>query len=61
MNRKESEETIADSHAARVMRVGSVDELLAEAKIAGVYPLPPEEREWVDAPPVGKEWPNNKE
>jgi antitoxin ChpS len=30
-------------------------ELLAEAKAAGVYPLPPEEREWVDAPAVGGE------
>lgn len=30
-------------------------ELLAEAEAAGVYPLPEQEREWVDAPPVGKE------
>jgi antitoxin ChpS len=30
-------------------------ELLAEAEAAGVYPLPPEEREWIDAPAVGKE------
>lgn len=35
-------------------------ELLAEAEAAGTYPLPPEEREWVDAPPVGKEWPNDE-
>lgn len=33
-------------------------ELLAEAEAAGVYPLPPKEREWVDTAPVGKEWPN---
>lgn len=30
-------------------------ELLAEAEAASVYPLPAEEREWVDAPAVGKE------
>lgn len=32
-------------------------ELLAEAEAAGGYPLPPEQREWVDAPAVGREWP----
>jgi addiction module RelE/StbE family toxin len=32
-------------------------ELLAEAETSGQYPLPPEEREWVDAPAVGREWP----
>lgn len=30
-------------------------ELLAEAETAGVYPLPAEEREWIDAPAIGKE------
>lgn len=30
-------------------------QLLAEAKAAGVYPLPKQEREWIDARPVGKE------
>ncbi|MFN7834820.1 MAG: antitoxin [Burkholderiaceae bacterium] len=30
-------------------------ELLAEAEAAGVYPRPKEEREWIDAPPVGRE------
>jgi len=30
-------------------------ELLAEAEAAGVYPLPPEEREWIDSPAVGRE------
>lgn len=30
-------------------------ELLAEAEAAGVYPLPPGQREWVDAPAVGRE------
>jgi len=29
--------------------------LLAEAEAAGAYPLPANEREWMDAPPVGKE------
>lgn len=33
----------------------TLDELLAEAEAAGVYPLPPEEREWVDAPALGRE------
>lgn len=32
-----------------------LDELLAEAEASGAYPLPPEEREWVDAPAVGRE------
>ncbi|MCD0502132.1 hypothetical protein [Bordetella petrii] len=30
-------------------------ELLTEAEVAGVYPLPAEEREWIDAPAVGRE------
>ena len=30
-------------------------ELLAEAEASGQYPLPPEQREWVDAPAVGRE------
>ena len=30
-------------------------ELLAEAEASGAYPLSAEEREWIDAPPVGKE------
>ena len=33
----------------------TLDELLMEAQENGMYPLPPEEREWVDAPAVGKE------
>ena len=30
-------------------------ELLAEAAASGAYPLSAEEREWIDAPAVGKE------
>ncbi|MEN7531714.1 transcriptional regulator [Cupriavidus sp. DL-D2] len=33
----------------------TLDELLAEAKAASQHPLPPEQREWVDAPAVGRE------
>lgn len=33
----------------------SLTELLAEAQAAGTYPLSSEEREWVDAPSVGRE------
>ncbi|WP_249214466.1 hypothetical protein [Burkholderia cenocepacia] len=29
--------------------------LLAEAEASGQYPLPPGQREWVDAPAVGRE------
>jgi antitoxin ChpS len=30
-------------------------QLLDEAQAAGAYPLPKQEREWIDAAPVGKE------
>ena len=44
-------------HAARQWPPRStMTELLAGAE--DVYPLPPEETEWVDTPPVGREWPN---
>ena len=33
----------------------TLDELLAEAEASGQYPLPPEQREWVNAPAVGRE------
>ena len=33
----------------------TLDELLAEAEASGQYPLPPEQREWVDAPAMGRE------
>jgi len=33
----------------------ALDELLAEAEASGAYPLPPDEREWIDAPAVGRE------
>lgn len=64
MGRKETEEAIADSRAGRVTRIGSVaellvelnaDDVLTEAAVAGGYPLSPEQREWVDAPAVGRE------
>lgn len=64
MDRKETDEAIADNRAGYVTRVGSVsellvelnaDEVLAEATAGGEYPLPPEQREWVDAPAVGRE------
>lgn len=46
---------------ARAVTAGRVRytlaELLAEAEASGAYPLSPEEREWVDAPAVGREWP----
>ncbi|CAM4386083.1 type II toxin-antitoxin system RelE/ParE family toxin [Kerstersia similis] len=35
----------------------TMGELLEGLESSGTYPLPPEEREWVDAPPVGREWP----
>lgn len=56
MDKKETEDAIADG---RVVTAGpmryTMAELLANAEASGVYPLPPEEREWVDAPPVGRE------
>ncbi|KAG1481225.1 hypothetical protein G6F53_014156 [Rhizopus delemar] len=60
MGRKETKEAIADSRAGRVTRIGSVaernaDDVLAEAAAAGEYPLPPEQREWIHAPAVGRE------
>lgn len=33
----------------------TLDALLAEAEASGTYPLPEDEREWVDAPAVGRE------
>lgn len=33
----------------------TLDELQAEAEASGQYPLPPEQREWVDTPAVGRE------
>jgi len=61
VNKKKTEEAIAGSRGvtAGPMRY-TMAELLANAEASGVYPLPPEEREWVDAPPVGREWPNDE-
>jgi antitoxin ChpS len=33
----------------------TLEQLLAEAEASGEYPLPPAEREWIDAPPIGRE------
>lgn len=33
----------------------TLDELLTGTEASGAYPVPPEEREWVDAPAVGRE------
>lgn len=56
MDRKDTEKEIADSRAVTVARVRyTLAELLADAEASGAYPLPPEEREWVDAPAVGRE------
>ena len=61
MDKKETESTIADSC---VVTAGparyTTAELLAHAEASEAYPLPPEEREWVDAPPIGREWPNDE-
>ncbi|MGX9524267.1 type II toxin-antitoxin system RelE/ParE family toxin [Alcaligenes nematophilus] len=38
----------------------TMGELLDGLESSGAYPLPPEEREWVDAPLVGREWPAEK-
>lgn len=62
MDKKETENTIADSRVVTAVSVRyTMAELLANAEASGVYPLPPEEREWVDAPPIGREWPNDEQ
>ncbi|KAA1286904.1 type II toxin-antitoxin system RelE/ParE family toxin [Alcaligenes faecalis] len=38
----------------------TMGELLDGLESSGAYPLAPEEREWVDAPLVGREWPAEK-
>lgn len=44
------------AHAVKADHVHpTLAELLAEAEDSGAYPLPSEEREWVDAPAVGRE------
>lgn len=56
MDRKDTGKEIADSRAVTVERVRyTLAELLADAEASGAYPLPPEEREWVNAPAVGRE------
>lgn len=64
MSKKKTEAAIRESRSGNLAKFDSVEtmmaDLLAEAEAAGMYPLPPEEREWVDAPPVGREWPNEE-
>ncbi|UPL19896.1 hypothetical protein [Alcaligenes faecalis] len=61
MDKKETKNAIADSRGVKAGPVRyTMAELLANAETSRVYPLPPEEREWVDAPPVGREWPNDE-
>ncbi|MCI2808522.1 transcriptional regulator [Eoetvoesiella caeni] len=56
MSRKKTEEAIAGSRAVTAKRARyTLTELLADAEASGAYPLPPEEREWVDASAVGRE------
>ncbi len=56
MGRKEIEKTLADSSAVTADRMRyTLAELLTDAETYRAYPLPPEEREWVDAPAVGRE------
>lgn len=56
MNRKDTEKAIADNRAVTAERVRyTLTELLADAEASATYPLQPEEREWVDAPAVGRE------
>ena len=40
---------------ALVRKRYTLDELLAEAEASDAYPLPREEREWIDAPSAGRE------
>lgn len=60
MGKKNTEDAAADSRADHVMRGSSVaelnvDDVLVEAIAVGGYPLPPTQREWVDAPAIGRE------
>lgn len=56
MSRKKTEEAIAGSRAVTAKRARyTLDELLAGTEASGAYPLPPGEREWVDAPAIGRE------
>lgn len=64
MSKKETEAAIRESRSGNLAKFDSIEalmaDLLAEDEVIGVYPLPPEEREWVDAPTVGREWPNDE-
>lgn len=64
MSKKETEAAIRESRSGNLAKFDSAEalmaDLLAKAEAAGAYPLPPEEREWVDAPSIGREWPNDE-
>ncbi|WP_238926181.1 hypothetical protein [Achromobacter xylosoxidans] len=58
---EKNEEAIAGIRAVKAGPVRyTMAELLAGAEAYGGYLLPPEERKWVDAPSVGREWPINE-
>lgn len=49
MDKKETEDAIADGRVVTAVPVRyTMAELLADAEASEAYPLPPEEREWVD-------------
>lgn len=61
VKKKKTEEAITGSRAVKVGAVRyTMAELLAGAEASRAYSPPPEEREWVDAPSVGREWPNDE-
>lgn len=59
--RKELTTSLAKRKPTVSKRRYNLDKLLTEAETSGAYPLPPEEREWVDASSVGREWPNDED
>lgn len=61
MSKKEAEAEAATHEKPKPRPRYTMAELLAGAEAAGAYPLLPEEREWVDAPTVGREWPNDED
>lgn len=60
MSKKKTEAAAATREKPKSRPRYRMAELLEGAEASGAYPLPPEEREWVDAPPVGREWPSDE-